>query len=280
MGFAKYMEDNLSRYHGATVIREREHERLKPENERPHSSAGKHNRGTKIMSEQRPSNRMKDFTLAQARPLPVIVLADTSGSMGEGGKIEALNLAMNDMIKTFATESRVRAEIQVGLITFGGDVARLHLPLAPAHQIVTITPLLASGRTPMGQAFDLARSLLEDKLLIPSRAYRPVVILVSDGLPTDDWERSFAALRESERAQKASRFAMAIGNDADESMLQQFANDSEAPLFKAHEARDIHRFFRAVTMSVTSRTVSANPDQHSPLNLVEIPEDDALDLDF
>ena len=77
-------------------------------------------------------------------------------------------------------------------------------PLAPAQQIVTITPLLASGRTPMGQAFDLARSLLEDKLLIPSRAYRPVVILVSDGLPTDDWERSFAALRESERAQTVS----------------------------------------------------------------------------
>lgn len=29
MGFAKYAEDNLSRFHSATVIREREHERLK-----------------------------------------------------------------------------------------------------------------------------------------------------------------------------------------------------------------------------------------------------------
>ena len=195
-------------------------------------------------------------------------------------KIEALNLALKDMVAGFAAESRLRAEIQVGLITFGGERARVHLPLAPAHKISEVSPLRADGRTPMGAAFEEARKLIEDKDMIPSRAYRPVLVLVSDGLPTDDWEQPLDGLCKSERGQKATRFAMAIGADADVEMLRRFANDPESPVFKAHEARDIHRFFRAVTMSVTSRSRSTAPNSSAPLVLADIPEDDDLDLDF
>ncbi len=77
---------------------------------------------TKNQSDQRTKkmSSLKKFAMATPRPLPVIVLADTSGSMGENGKIEAPNAAMKGMVSTFAKESRLRAEIQVGLITFGG----------------------------------------------------------------------------------------------------------------------------------------------------------------
>ncbi|MNR09816.1 von Willebrand factor type A domain protein [compost metagenome] len=221
---------------------------------------------------------LKKFAVAAPRPLPVIVLADASGSMSENGKIEALNAATKEMVATFAKESRLRAEIQVGLITFGGK-AQMHLPLVAAHSVAGFAELKADGVTPMGAAFDLARQLLEDKDRIPSRAYRPVLILLSDGQPTDDWETSFKALCDSERAQKATRLAMAIGPDADVAMLKDFANDAEAPIFKAHNARDIHRFFRAVTMSVTTRTASQNPDL-STVFVVPPPDDEALDLDF
>ncbi len=279
MGFAKYAEDDMSRYHAATVIREREHEQLKSG-----AAAGKNQKhgsteGAPKMQDQA-KNRMKDFTIAKARPLPVIVLADASGSMSENGKIEALNHALKDMVKSFATESRVKAEIQVGLITFGGRNAELFVPLSPAHSIAGMASIPASGATPLGQALALATGLLEDHDLIPSRAYRPVLVLVSDGLPTDEWESALAGLEGSERASKATRFAMAIGDDADEAMLARFANDLEAPVFKAHQARDINRFFRAVTMSVAVRTVSANPDQPSGLVLDAAPDDEALDLDF
>lgn len=221
---------------------------------------------------------LKKFALAAPRPLPVIILADVSGSMGENDKIQALNSAMKEMISTFSKESRLRTEIQVGVITFGG-AAQIHVPLSAAHSMTGFTELKAEGVTPMGSAFDLAQQLLEDKSRIPSRAYRPVMILLSDGQPTDDWEAPFKALCDSERAQKATRLAMAIGPDADEAMLRDFANDAEAPIFKAHNARDIHRFFRAVTMSVTTRTASQNPDL-STVFVVPPPDDDALDLDF
>lgn len=94
----------------------------------------------------------------------------------------------------------------------------------------------------MGGALALASQMIEDKDSIPSRAYKPVIVLVSDGHPTDDWQGSFARLANGERSSKATRFAMAIGADADESMLGDFANDPEAPLFRAENAADIHRF--------------------------------------
>jgi len=258
MGWASYEEDNASRFHQATVIRSKEHDALLPE--------------------AAPVTKLKAFAAPQPRPLPVIVLADVSGSMSENGKIEVLNDALKSMIISFAKESRLRAEIQVGLITFGGEFAKEHLPLVAANRIEGVEAFKATGRTPMGNAFELARQLLEDKEKIPSRAYRPVLVLVSDGAPTDDWEAPLAALKGSERAQKASRFAMAIGADADRVMLGQFVNDRETPVFEADGARDIMKFFKAVTMSVVARSASVSPDQGLALDLGSDLSDD-LDLD-
>lgn len=271
MGFAKYREDIVSRYVSDLAM----HSTKSPAISRKSPILN-----TKNEPEQRKKkmSSLNKFAVATPRPLPVIVMADVSGSMGENGKIEALNAAMRDMLSTFSKENRLRAEIQVGMITFGGQ-AQMHLPLAAACSVASFDELKAAGATPMGAAFDLARQLLEDKERIPSRAYRPVLILLSDGLPTDDWEAPLKALCDSERAQKASRLAMAIGPDADEAMLKEFANDAEAPIFRAHNARDIHRFFRAVTMSVTTRTASQNPDASTVL-VVPPPDDDSLDLDF
>lgn len=277
MGFAKYQEDNVSLFIHNNIMRTND---TAPNNLGRDVKNKVASLRPQIKQRAIQMQSLNKFVVQTPRPMPVIVLADTSGSMGENGKIEALNQALKEMIKTFATESRFRAEIQVCIITFSGKSAKIHLPLTPAHLIKDLEFIEAAGATPMGQAFDVVRALLEDKELIPSRAYRPALILVSDGLPTDDWEQQFAAIQSSERAQKATRFAMAIGDDSDEVMLGKFTNDREAPLFKAHESRDILRFFRAVTMSVTSRSVSTNPDLSIGLDVAELPDDDDLVLDF
>jgi len=222
---------------------------------------------------------INEFVAKTARPLPVIILADVSGSMGADGKIEALNQALKDMIESFAQEGRMNAEIQLCLITFGESVTK-HLPLSPAHSIKAFSRLDAAGRTPMGAAFDQVTALLEDQDLIPSRAYRPVVILVSDGHPTDEIRRPFERLSSGERSQKATRLALAIGSDADLNFLQEFTNDIEAPLFKANDARDIRNFFRAVTMSVCARSRSVKPNESVKIEYLPGEDDDLLELGF
>jgi len=199
--------------------------------------------------------------------MPVIILADTSGSMSQYGKIEALNRAIAEMIKIFADEQDVRAEIHVAVITFGEDRARLHQPLQLAHQIKWID-MEAKGVTPMAAAFELATQILEDKNIIPSRSYHPNLVLISDGHPTNEkgqpsenWKTSLERLLHSERAAKAMRFAMGIGMDADEDTLKAFLTGQhpEIPVFRADET-NVQKFFRWVTVSVTSRSRSVNPN--------------------
>lgn len=262
MALAKFREDIVSRFHQATVIRAKEHDALLATEAEPKGAPTK----------------LKGFAAPEPRPLPVIVLADTSGSMSANGKIDALNEAIKTMILSFGRESRLHAEIQVGLITFGGDAAQAHVPLVGANRIEGVEALSAQGRTPMGSAFAMAHQWLEDKDMVPSRAYRPVLVLVSDGAPTDDWQGPLESLKASERGQKATRFALAIGADADRAMLRQFTNDLEAPVFEADGARDIVKFFRAVTMSVVARSTSGSPNTALPLNVGDDLEDD-LDLD-
>ncbi len=203
---------------------------------------------------------LQQFITTSTRPLPVIILADTSGSMGIDGKIQALNLALNNMLNSFRQQSRTKADIQVSIVTFNDGSANIYMPLKPVSDINQEITLVASGDTPLGDAIIKTIEMIEDKKIIPSRAYKPTLVLVSDGQPTDDWKSAFEALKNSERAKKATRMAMAIGRDADKEVLIAFINDIEAPLFEAHNARDIQKFFRAVTMSVSTRTQSNNPN--------------------
>ena len=218
-------------------------------------------------------SKLKEFTMASARPLPVIVLADVSGSMSANGKIEVLNDAVAQMIATFAEEDSARAVIHVAVIVFGGNEATLHKPLQPAHE-ARWEPMKAAGRTPMGGAFSLARELIDDREAIPSRAYRPTLVLVSDGMSTDEWIGPLNELLQSERASKAVRFAMGIGADADRETLTSFLGNDEGRVFEAHEARQIRNFFQWVTMSVATRSASANPNEPVALDPTDIDDFD------
>jgi hypothetical protein len=116
-----------------------------------------------IMSE------INDFTIAAPRPLPVIILADVSGSMSENGKIGVLNKSIKEMILSFSDAASSRVEIQVAVITFGGECARLHQDLISVNQCIW-TDMVANGKTPMGSAFRLVAELIENKEKISSRA--------------------------------------------------------------------------------------------------------------
>lgn len=200
------------------------------------------------------------FLVGSARPFPIILVVDTSGSMGEHGKIEALNLAVREMIALFARENGLRAELQVAVITFGGEGARLHVPLTAARSLLW-TDVVAGGSTPMGAAIGLLRGLLEDPERIPTRAYRPAVVLLSDGQPTDEvhFQRELSALQASKRAGKVSRFAVGVGADADERLLRAFLNSESDRVFRPETAREILEVLSAITRSITESSRSATP---------------------
>lgn len=217
---------------------------------------------------------LNNFTHQKPRPLPVIIAVDRSGSMSVDGKITALNYALNEFVDSMKKESSSVAEIQLALFSFGANGVTCDMPLTPLEQF-QFAGFIAQGNTPMGEAFQLIKEMIEDRERVPSRAYRPTIVLLTDGQPNDDeWETKLAQLINDGRSSKAFRIAMAIGEDADKEMLMQFVSNPEY-LVSGENARDIYKFFRFVTMSVTQRLKSQSPDQ---IAAPVIPSDDIIDF--
>lgn len=238
----------------------------------------------------------KNFTAPKAKPLPVFLILDVSTTMGEviddtnlkrtgekffkdgkhwevveGGisKMDLLNEALGKMLASFADEEKAETQILVSIITFG-DTANLYLPPIVASEVIWEN-LKPDGETALGAALEMAKEMIEDKEITPSRAYRPTVVLVSDGQPNDKWEKIMNSFIHDGRSSKCDRMAMAIGRDADKNVLGKFIEGTPHPLFTDEEASTINEFFQRVTMSVTSRTRSTNPNS--------IPENSILNHD-
>ncbi len=225
------------------------------------------------------------FTVPEARPLPIFLLLDVSTTMGavvdtthvrftgetffqdgkewevvEGGtsKMDLMNEAIKSMLNNFAESEKQELSILVTVITFGDD-ARLHLSPTVASAI-NWHDLEPNGETALGAALKMAKTMIEDKKIIPSRAYRPTIVLVSDGQPNDDWEAAMKNFISTGRSSKCDRMAMAIGTDANKEVLGKFLEGTPHSLFSDDDASTIHKFFQMVTMSVTSRSRSLDPN--------------------
>lgn len=219
----------------------------------------------------------------QERALPIFVLADTSGSM-DGEKIVMLNNALREMVAVLSGMEDIRGVFKICIITFGREV-KVHQKLLDVHKI-QLTELTVGGRTPLGEAIERAISMIEDKTVVPSTAYTPTVVLVSDGWPTDireedatyegylKWEPIVHLHNQSMRASKCLCLAMGIGEDADTDMLKAFIQNEKIPVFKSNEASGILPFFKWVTMSTVSRMKSGNPDDINVIYPADIDEDD------
>lgn len=219
------------------------------------------------------------YKAPSAKPLPVVLLLDVSGSMS-GDKIDSLYDAVVEMIKTFAHEAVKETIINVAIITFGSNV-ELHTPYTPVATLAAngISRFSASGMTPMGTALRMAKDMIDDKDTTSGKSYRPAVVLVSDGAPNDEWRDPLDDFIHTGRSQKCQRFSVAIGNDADKNMLGMFA-DNEESMFEAEDASDIVSMFQKITMSVSMRSRSQNPNSIPKANVsYDAPASSGIDDD-
>lgn len=212
---------------------------------------------------------LNSYVAREPRPLPIFILADTSGSM-RGEKINELNLALREMLIALNEADDIRGKFQLSVIAFGGEV-RLVQPLQDIAGL-SLSELTAAGNTPMGQALETVQEMIEDREIVTSRAYTPTIVLISDGIPTDcseemyrrknyfDWE-PLKSLHSGERSAKCQRLALGIGDDADTEMLKAFIDNPEVPVIKTKDASGIAKFFRWVTMSTVARMHSVNPNE-------------------
>ncbi|KHG42749.1 MULTISPECIES: VWA domain-containing protein [Aphanizomenon] len=222
------------------------------------------------MSVGKPEYQFPEFVNNPEPRCPVILLLDTSGSMG-GEPIGQLNKG----IKVFKREAQKDAiaslRIEVSIITFGQTVDIV-------QDFVTIdefTPpvLQANGDTPMGQAIGCALNLLEDRKEAYKnngmQYYQPWVFLITDGAPTDSWQKASQRLQELEKAQRLSFFAVAV-EGADMNTLQKISLRPPVIL----KGLDFNNMFIWLSQSmsrVSSAKVSSGMTDLPPLTWAKVP---------
>lgn len=198
------------------------------------------------------------------RPLHFIFIADCSVSM-DGGKIRSLNHAIREAIPHMreVAHGNPNAEVLVRAIKFSAG-AQWHVSQPTNVDAFEWTDLAVSGMTDMGRALVLVTDALKTPPM-PERALPPVLVLISDGQPTDDFEGGLRALMAEPWGKKAVRLAIAIGEDADTTVLQRFIGHPELQPLQANNADDLVNFIRwASTAVLQAASAPASQTNASP----------------
>lgn len=163
------------------------------------------------------------------RPLHFIWMVDCSGSM-YGEKIGSVNHAIQSTIPEMQDASRNNPNAQLMVWTLKFSTGASWVTPNPVNiEDFAWDDLDAGGVTDLGKAFEMVAA----QLTIPpmtDRALPPVIVLLSDGQPTDDYKKSLDMLLHLPWGKKAVRIAISIGQDADDDVLQQFTGNRELVL--------------------------------------------------
>jgi len=194
------------------------------------------------------------------KPLHFIWIADCSGSMGVDGKIQALNTAIREAIPHMrkVAQDNPNAQVLVRAVRFS-DGAYWHIAQpVPVEQFEWVD-LQAKGVTDMGKALELVAEQLKMPPM-PERGLPPVLVLISDGLPTDDFAAGLNALLDLPWGKKAVRIAIAIGEDANLEVLQRFINNSELKPLRANNPEALTTHIRWASTAVLKSASSPHSE--------------------
>ena len=114
------------------------------------------------------------------------------------------------------------------------------------------------GVTDMGRGFELLAEKLSSDFQ-GERGYQPVMILLSDGLPTDDYESGLKKLLATKWGNKAIRISIAIGSETDMDVLQDFIGDSfrgELKPLKAKNASELKNYIRWASTAASNASIN------------------------
>ncbi len=182
------------------------------------------------------------------RRLPVYLLLDTSGSM-TGEPIEAVKNGVQMMVHSLRQNPQAIETAFVSIITFDSEAKQL-IPLTDLASFQTVD-LKAAGTTALGAALSLLADKLENEVtkttLEQKGDWKPIVFIMTDGVPTDDWQAGFQKLK---AVKKGLIVGCAAGNNADDKVLKEIAD--QVVRLSNTDADSIRKFFQWVSASIAT----------------------------
>ena len=203
-----------------------------------------------------------DNTLGVARRTMVLFfLIDKSRSM-EGSKIGAVNVAMSEVIPEIQkiAEESADANIKIAVLTFSTKSNWLYSSTIDAKDFKW-NDLSVDAYTDMGSAFTLLNEKLSRNggfMIETAGSYSPAIFLMSDGQPTDEYEKPLKLLKNNQWFKASLKVAIAIGEDADKVMLAEFTGNSESVL-TVHTPEALKQMIRFTSITASKIGSKSSP---------------------
>ena len=190
----------------------------------------------------------------EARPLHFIWIIDRSSSM-KGDKIQSLNTAIREIIPQMRriAQSNPYARLMISTITTGAQWRLIQRPTSIEN--FQWTDIAARGKRDIGQTLSKTAEFLK-AIHIGKHTFPPVLVLISDGHPADDFEEGLRALLAQPWGRKAVRLAVGIGNYAPYELFQQFIGNPEIEPLQASNAEQLVNYIQWASEIVTTSSSS------------------------
>ncbi|NPA87834.1 vWA domain-containing protein [Caminibacter pacificus] len=177
----------------------------------------------------------------------IVTILDTSGSMGEYGKIENAKAIISD----FATK---RKNDRIGLVVFG-NIAYIASPLTfdkkSFNEILKrIYVGIAGGRTAIYDALFLSTTLFKN-----SHAKNKIAILITDGKDNSSITPLDIALKKLKKAH-IKVYTIGLGPDVDAAVLEKIAKSTGGKFFYLTNANELKEVYRQINKLEKSKVAS------------------------
>lgn len=195
---------------------------------------------------------------------PFYLCLDVSASMA-GVPIDSVNRQMPALRSSVGEDPAIAEVIRFAVVTFS-DVARTVLPLSDLSMVEAVPEVRAEGRTSYGAAFEHLRLTIETDYNASraggDRWYRPAVVFISDGRPTDEearWHAAHSRLVDPTWKRHPNILAFGFGQ-ADAAVLTKVVEGRPNRAFIAEEGADpatvVPELMKGLISSIVSSSAS------------------------
>ena len=193
------------------------------------------------------------------KSMTIFFLIDVSKSM-KGTKIGSLNSTMEELLPALIGVGEASTDMKNAVMKFSTQVTWVTPEPVKIEDYQYWNRLEPEGLTFMGDAFlELSKKLSRNSFLnSPSLSYAPVIFLLSDGTPNDNWQKGLNTLKENKWFQYGLKIALGIGSEVDMDVLRAFTgNDELAVQAKtADQLRELVKLLAVTSSQIGSRSLA------------------------
>lgn len=195
-----------------------------------------------------PETRKRIFKINAQRSLPIFFIVDTSASM-HGQPIVQLSQAMKQLMEELiqATSSNVAPIISI--VSFGTGAKEI-IPPSPLSPEKMNFQFDAGGASDLGAALHIVAKRLQNPNWLSASYYRPIIFILTDGQPTDDWRGGLSALEMTKLGKHANKISVGIGKAPDFEFLKEISGSSVVSIPDIESLQGLSRFFTWFSSSV------------------------------